>query len=325
MPVRRSAFPLVGVGALFLLCIGLELRFTYDSIDEGLHITEYARSPFSVTNPAGTLNGVQPEAKEAGLAEGDRPVTIEGRPVRGLADVIAAVRGRRAGDVIHVTVNRDGTAVSAPIRLAPLSSKPLSPRDWVLTSFLNYLTPWFCILLGFGVTFLRPRDPLAWLLLLLLLSFSFVAQGQNFASVAASWEPGIRSVALFYHAFLSGTWGLWMMLFGQYFPDRIANGFWDRLARWVLGVPIGIFTILAAITSVAALEDATAMAPLQRGLNRLGFVLMLLMMTAIGTFFINIFVKIAHSKTSDSRRRLKLLYTGASVSLTPCSYWCLRL
>jgi sigma-B regulation protein RsbU (phosphoserine phosphatase) len=308
---------LAGVAVLFLICVTFQTRFTYDSLNQQLHVTEYARVPFAVNNPSGTLKTVQPEAKAAGIADGDRPVTIDGRPVRGLAGVVAAVRGRRPGDVIQVTVDRQGVPVSAAVTLAPESTKPLSVQDWVLASFLYYLIPWFCILLGFTVAFLRPDDLLAWLLLLLMLSFSEIALSDAVASTVAGWEPWLRPEAIFYESLLNGSWGVWMLLFGQYFPDRVANGFWDRMARWGLGAPLAAVTFVAAIINGAVVEDATAMQGAQRLLTRLAPVLVGVMMMATSTFFIYISKKMTSAKTRDTRRRLKLIYVGTTVSLTP--------
>jgi hypothetical protein len=47
---------------------------------------------------------------------------------------------------------------------------------WILFAFLDVLTPWLCLILGFGVAFQRPLDPRAWVLLMLLMSFGGVAQ-----------------------------------------------------------------------------------------------------------------------------------------------------
>ncbi len=91
MPARRSLVPLIGVAALFLISVAFQVRFTYDSINTQLHVTEYARAPFRLNNPDGKLVSVRPEAKEAGLEDGDRPIDIEGRRVRGIADIIETI------------------------------------------------------------------------------------------------------------------------------------------------------------------------------------------------------------------------------------------
>jgi sigma-B regulation protein RsbU (phosphoserine phosphatase) len=314
MADRRST---IWVAILFAICVVFQSRFTYDSIDQQLHVTERPRLPFVPNNPSGTLKTVQPEAKAAGIAAADRPVSIDGHPVRGLAGVVEAVRGRRAGDVLQVTVVRNGAPVSMSVKLAPESAKPLNVQAWVLTSSLYYLIPWFCIVLGFTVAFLRPHDLLAWLLLLLMLSFSAVTDSDTFIPTVAGWGPWLRPGAVFYQSLMNGSWGLWMLLFGQYFPDRVSNDVWNRLARWVLGVPLAVLPFVTAILNAAVIEDATAMAGAQRLLTRMAPVLLGAMMVAITTFFVNIFIKMRHAKTPDLRRRFKLMYVGANLGLDP--------
>ncbi len=183
--------------------------------------------------------------------------------------------------------------------------------------FLTILTPFFCMLLGLGVAYVRPRDPLAWLLLLLMLSFGQIAQGETMLSIAGGWDDWMRPLAIFFQSLLSGTWGVWMMLFGQYFPNRKADRTWDRVVRWVLGWPLIALSVFVAILNTIAIQDASAFAAAQRTLNKFGPVLVVMLMLAICTFFINIFGKSASAKSRDERRRLKLLYWGTWTSLTP--------
>src|SRR5205085_8584609 len=116
---------------------------------------------------------------------------------------------------------------------------------------------------------------------------------------------------------LSASWAVWMMLFGQYFPERAANSRWDRIIRWGLGIPIGAFCVLVAVLSAAATADVRNFSQLYSALTRAQLVPTLLSMAAISTFFINISEKIRHEATPDAKRRLKLLYSGTSVALTP--------
>ena len=314
MTARRSQIWVALVFAIYLI---FQVRFWVDSLDLQLHATERAADPFSLKSPGGTITALSSAAKAAGISEGDRPVSINGQPALGIAPISRATTHLRAGDTLAIVVVHNGTPLSVSVPLEPTSAKPTSAQTWVLISFLYYLTPLFCMTLGFMVAFLRPRDLLAWLLLLLMLSFAEIAQGQGFQSIAAGWGPVMEQPAMFLHGILNGSWGLWMMLFGQYFPDRISTGWWNRLARWVLGLPIAVLTILAAVSGPVILEHATAMSGLLVQINRLAPLLLGLMMCAIGLFFANIFVKLSSAKTADDRRRLKMLYFGATVALTP--------
>ena len=317
MTARRDLAPLTALAILFAITIALQVRFTYDSIDTELHITEFARPPFGIPSPQGTLALVQKEAVAAGLAKGDTPVSMDGHPLHGMGPMMSLLAKHRAGDLVRVTASRDGVPISVSIRLAPASAKPLKASDWVLITFLYYLTPWFCIVLGFAVAFLRPRDLLAWLLLLLMLSFKEIPQGDAFMETALRWPAWLRPVAVFDHFALATTWPLAMMLFGQYFPDRVWKGAWNRLALWFLGLPLAVTTLLYAFVNVPATENATALARLTGFLHRLEVPLVIVPMIATSTFFINTFRKMAVAQNRDDKRRLKLLYLGTTIAVTP--------
>ncbi len=311
MADRRNVLWVV---VLFLICVVFEGRFTYDSIDGEMHSQERARLPFGIKSPTRELQGLTKEAKDAGLTGTDRIVAVDGRTVLGMAPLTAAIRAHRAGDSIQVTVKRNGADTSASVRLA---GDTISASNWALIIFLSYLTPWFSIALGFTVLFLRPRDPLAWLLMLLMLSFSQFAGGNSFVETLLGWNGWMRPAAMFYSSLLSATWALWMMLFGQYFPNREANGVWHRVFRWAVGLPVLIISLVSAVISVAEMDDAAAMSALQIPLMRAGVALIILMMVAIGSFFISISYKRKVAKAADEKRRLKLLYFGVTASMTP--------
>jgi sigma-B regulation protein RsbU (phosphoserine phosphatase) len=317
MTARRDLAPLSVLAILFAITIALQVRFTYDSIDAEMHVTEVARTPFGIPSPQGTLAQLQKESVAAGLAEGDTPVSMDGRPLHGMGPLVSMLDQHRAGDLVPVTVLRKGEPVSVSLRLAPAGAKPLKVSDWVLISFLYYLTPWFCIVLGFGVAFLRPRDLLAWLLLLLMLSFKEIPQGDAFMETALGWPEWMRPLAIFDHYVLATTWPLAMMLFGQYFPDRVWKGSWNRLALWLLGLPLAVSTLLYAFVNVPATENATAFAGITGFLHRLEGPLLVVPMLATSTFFINTFSKMAIAQNRDDKRRLKLLYGGTTIAMTP--------
>lgn len=314
MPDRRSTVPLIALAILALIALSFQVSVSWELLDAQLHVTTRARTPFAVAIPAGTLEGLEPEATEAGLQEGFKPISLDGRPARGFGSAFEAVRGKHAGDTLQVVAERPGGTISATVKLR--GENAISTRAWVANAFLKYLTPWFCLLLGFAVAFLRPRDPLAWLLLALLLSFASISQGDAAGAVILGWSGWTRRLATFWLPLWSSTWGLWMMLFGQYFPDRQSNRTFDRIARWVLGLPLLVLAPLTAVLGVLSSEDVTAWASLQLFARRFAGVFMALSMMAIGTFFMNISMKMFRSQ-GDARRRLRLLYGGASIALTP--------
>ena len=121
-----------------------------------------------------TLYIVDSKALAAGLRKGDILLAINGRPCRGslvyFEETLKAVPGRP----LAVTVRSPGPNSQDRTILLPVAPS----RSWLDTKTVLIsvfvLMPAFCIALGFWVVLVRPGDPLAWLLLGLLLGFSQV-------------------------------------------------------------------------------------------------------------------------------------------------------
>jgi phosphoserine phosphatase RsbU/P len=101
------------------------------------------------------------------------------------------------------------------------------------------------------------------------------------------------------------------------FPDRKRVGWINRLAQYVLGVPLAAAMLTDAVFHVANSADGTAMPRLAAALNAMSIPLIPVTIAAISFFFINIFRKMSIAASPDEKRRLKLLYTGTTVSMTP--------
>jgi sigma-B regulation protein RsbU (phosphoserine phosphatase) len=316
MANRRDLPFLAALAILFACVVALQARLTYDSIQTEIHITEHVRTPFQVSDQ-GDVSLVAPEASAAGIAVHDIPVSINGTPVRGTADLMRALDTAHPGDIMQIEVDRKGQRIPTVVKLAPANATPLSIGDWVLISMLNYVTPWFCILLGFFVALLRPRDVLAWLLLLLMLSFKELWVPDVTRLLMFDWSSWMRSGAVFFSASLGASWPIAMMLFGQYFPDRRANKPLDRILRWGLGVPLAAVALLAAFAKTWAITDIDAARGINLALDRAALVVVIAGIAATSTFFVNLARKTASAQNRDDKRRLKLLYTGATISLTP--------
>ncbi len=318
MTGRRDLAPLTALAILFAITVAIQARLSYDSFEAQLHVTDYPALPFHIAEPSGTLEDVQKNALAAGIEQGDRPVLVDDTEVRGAGPLVHAIGVHHAGDVIPIVVARNGQTVSAEVRLAPVSDQPLAVSQWAMVAVLDYLTPWFCMALGFGVAFLRPRDPLAWLLLLLMLSFRHVTGAETEVRlIELGWNGVMRSVALFSTDLLRNSWPIAMILFGQYFPDRQANTFGDRAIRWGLGGLLTVIALAAATASTVNIDDARALSWVTGGLHRLQVPIIVLSMAAISTFFIYVFRKMAIAQNRDDKRRLKLLYGGTTISMTP--------
>ncbi len=316
MPRKRPGFAVIALGAYFVALLLFQSRLTWENFNRQFHIIEAAQAPFTLGPTGVTLNILRPEAAAAGLARGDRLLALDGKPALGERSPQAAANERRAGDPMLVTVERNGVPVSASVRLSAAADAPLTVTDWIVFAFLDVLTPWFCLILGFGVAFQRPRDPLAWLLLLLLMSFGGVAQAGRVLIIVSSWEMPTRPLAVLYYLTITNSWGFWMLLFGQYFPDRSAANAWDRSIRWIVGVPLASFALLWGVSNALAIENARAL-PFEIAVQRWSAADIVGQVLGIALFFANLLLKTGRATLADARRRLRLLMSGAAISLTP--------
>jgi phosphoserine phosphatase RsbU/P len=316
MPTRRGLLPLGCLAVMFVLLTAYYSRLSYDILHRSLNATTVARAPFSLSFGEPRIDDPEDEAKAAGLKSGDLLRRLDASEPFRLTAVSDAALARNSGDTLPVEVERDGATIATNVRLKPLRGGPLPLNGWILTIFVGVLTPWLCMLLGFTVAFLRPRDPLAWLLLFLMLSFSSIARMDLALPYSGwGWLAGIAGLA--YHDASAAAWPVCMLLFGQYFPDRVANSRWDKIARWGLGVPLTLSLLAQAAIGGARMADIRSLAGLQHVIDRAAPVLQLLGMAAVSLFFVYTSEKMRRATSPDAKRRMKLLYFGTSVALTP--------
>ncbi len=300
---------------LFLVVVYIQGRFNFVQIDSYLHPSETSWLPFGRED--GLLKQLTPEAKAAGLAEGDRLIQFDGGPVPGSASTMHAVAGHRVGDRVQVRVERSGQTIETAVTIPPFQTAPTSWSTWAFTLIVQLVTPWLCILLGFFVVFLRPRDRLAWMLLGLLLSFSQLAVGDAVVSWVARFDSESRSLSIGFNQLSIGLWPLFMMLFGIYFPDRVESQRWHKPLLRFIGIPVLLLACAVATISVAQAYDVNALPWLAAVLDKLQRYFWIISFPATGSFFANIATKAGQAKAPDIKRRLRLLYIGSTISLTP--------
>ena len=76
--------------------------------------------PDMASPPGGVrIQGVRPgsAAEKAGMKGGDILIQFGDKPIKNLYDFTDALRRSKIGDVVHVTVLRDGKEVSADVKL----------------------------------------------------------------------------------------------------------------------------------------------------------------------------------------------------------------
>jgi len=312
-PSRRPIFRYVLLAVLFALTSGLEVR----SAITALHHATIDIAKLVLAGDA-TLYFVDAKAAAAGLREGDILVAINHRPYTGSLVYWEALAQATPGSTLLMTVrsphaNAQNRSIALSVTRGThfLSSK-------LATLGLGVALPAFCIALGFWVVLARPRDLSAWLLLGLLLSliqfFSVPPQMQ-------SWSPGMLKAAVAYYLLLASAWPAFMFLFGFFFPQPLPffdrPGRWRKWLPWLVVIPYEICVVAGVAVNVGGLTDYASVATLDRALRRIEGPFALYELGLVGAFFAFIFTKSAIAISADAKRRLRLLYWGATIALTP--------
>ncbi|MBI5083886.1 MAG: SpoIIE family protein phosphatase [Acidobacteria bacterium] len=309
-------------GLLLLLAGSYEIAHTWGAIR---FYRDAPRLPFTIPSHTTVISALQDEATAAGLQPGDRVLTVAGRPLRHGGEFKASLRSAAAGQHLPVQYLRGGQTLSAEIQLKPAAGPMSGWRDWIIAIFVDFLTRVVCLALGFFVVLVRPRDLAAWLVLGLMISFGHLATGVG--NIPLEWDQPWRSSGVFYAFIANTTWALWMLLFGLYFPDPRSPVRILRWTQWAVGLPLLAFSLTVAIFE--SIEAAGGQTPdlVNRALrfaSPVFFILLLaspvffiLLLCGIAVFFANIPYKAAKEPAADARRRLKLLWWGANLSLAP--------
>lgn len=301
-----SRWPYCWLAILFGVVMAGEVTFTLDVL-RSLRL-EYPYPPIGVGDPWPTVRDVNPIAKGSGLRVGDRVISIDGRVLRGYQDVEQALHAKKPGQTLSVVVERDGERVEGRIRLwisLPLRGLP------AIVAFL--LMPWCCVALAFWVAAVRPHDPHAWMMVAILLGISQIESPGVLSPFG--WPTPLAVPAALFRELAAPAWGIGMMLFGLFFPQR---GRIDEAApwiKWVLIVPLafmGVWDSLREVGMALSYPSALRPNPLPEWLQTVA------LFASISLFFSGISEQFTNPRlAADSRRRLKLLYWGCCVSLAP--------
>lgn len=318
MSEASSARRLQAVAVLVgLALLGLEAGRTREAWREFRQRSTLVQPPdISFKNGYGDIDRIGENAKPFGLKVGDRILSIDGRQFSGESSLRRAARQQSPGDSVMVRVHRSGQP-DFDLKI-PLKGRDgqVPWSDLLLPLFIEVFSHWLCLLLGFVVVLIRPRDPLAWLLLLMMASFARLASTLP-SHYGDRWPLAIQAFAIAIDTFLNVTWTASMLLFGIYFPDPHSRTRIAAWTRWAVALPLFVLAVLFSFVNVAGSSfrlDLSPIVPLLRALNipaiGLSFV-------AVAVFFANIPYKAARETNPDSRRRLRLFFWGANATLTP--------
>lgn len=302
-------------GVLALLAILTCLyqgRFTADVVHQMGSPSEEVRPPFRVLGYPPHIHTIEPEAVRAGLQVGDEILSIEGRPLTGANTFGQVLQGHRSGDSVIVEGKRNGAKRKFVVRLAEQENSTSGAADMVLGVALGILLPWLSAILGFYVAAVRPRDPLAWMVMLLLLSFS-----QTVLAHVEMWGAWIRVPAEIFHTLLFSLWPACMFLFGVFFPTTLE---FFKKRPLLLKVILAIYlpeAVFVTVVNVGISEDLKHFARLGSILHLLQGPLLIATYSLILLGVLFLIGKSRRETRGDARRRLRLLVAGFVVSLTP--------
>lgn len=354
-PLPHPRTQIAVLAALFILVGAFQVRTGVDLYGYLTGSEDYPRYPVGFSSRDLRVWGGRDVAfSQSGLQRGDTLVEIDGRTVRGLADLHEPLRHKRAGDIVKAVVVRDGARIEAFLKLETASSAPggrrvgsavrslqskVGPRppaakqeappsdaarrrptplgtaETTLLVLTGILTVWFCFFLGFFVAFRRPGDVLAWEMLGLLLGFGQMAAGESGSNFA--WGLFWTLPATAYVSFVSSAWPAFLLWFGLDFPDPGSTRRFFAWLRWPLTAVILVIALSKCVGTAGATVDVKAFAPVNQFSDQVSGWFFWVTAAAISVFFANLGYKRATMTDPDGRRRLRLLNAGAFVSLVP--------
>lgn len=198
MPSQRPIFRYCVLGFLFVITAAYEVPYLHDIV------TDKTVVPFFFMELASDRVAVaSKDAAQAGIHDGDEVLSINGHAYRGSSDWAQPYDRTPAGGTIAVVVRADPASPERTVTL-PVRAKPSESWRVIGEVSLFFLLPGICVLLGFWVAVQRPHDPMAWLLLGLMLTFPHIFESYKIesglpagarppSSTMSSWEACCRS------------------------------------------------------------------------------------------------------------------------------------
>ena len=312
MPQRSARIQyllLAVVTALALLHAYGGTRMNFNLLAHGDAI---ARPPFESGLRLATTTNLQAEALAAGLRPFDTILTINGQPYSSRSVLLAQTRSSSPGAPMTVTYRRgpEGPVQSATIHLAPVQPQKLSPLG-IAVRLTFAILPFLCLLIGLWVVFARPRNPNAWLILGILgyVEALFI----NPLQVVGSF---LLPLCLFWNVAAQTAMPVCLMFFGIYFPERSALDIKRPWVKWLIAIPIFLLAPTDLLYFYGDMWNFASIRWLAPYLSAINIIENVLSAMAVGWFFFNLGPKIGQA-TGDARRRLRILYFGTCIGLTP--------
>jgi sigma-B regulation protein RsbU (phosphoserine phosphatase) len=311
------------LGLLFVWAAAYRLPMTRDVFTIVFRPGEVVATPFLADWPDGVIQFTAADLDEFAappLRRGDRVVSIDGLPFRTAEDVLrrAAALGPRG--TMHVVVARKTPAgaeerIVSTVALRSNAAGRTNLASRVFIAILGIVVPWLCLLVGFWVAAVRPRDPVAWLVLFMLLGFAQLAGVRQYTF--ATWPDVLRTSAAAYANFFGTTWPMWFCLFGVHFAGRLDGERRYGWIKWIILAPLAVFATAAVVGALAENLDLRGAAPAVRAIAATDPARQIVSMIAVSMFFFFMGWKSGVASGADARRRLTLLLWGGCIALLP--------
>ncbi|MBV9302572.1 MAG: SpoIIE family protein phosphatase [Acidobacteriaceae bacterium] len=296
-----------------LLSMGYYVAGAIALYQEWFHPSWYARVPVDIDDDTQKIVGVQTEAKSAGISQGDVIKALNGEAFTGDRQLLRDVRQRHPGETLAATVKTtNGITKTASIRLASREGPPWIPT--IIALFVTILVlPALSLVIGYWVVAAKPRDPNAWLVLVVL-AFSETFFGNlDWRFWGDPWFElfGVWAVLLQKLGFPA------LFLFGLYFPERWrVDRQWPWI-KWLIVIPQLVGISVELWVDYVQFFHATwgrLFMPLETPFD---WVFKILQPASIVLYWIALFDKLRSASTADARRRLRVLVAGSALSLGP--------
>jgi sigma-B regulation protein RsbU (phosphoserine phosphatase) len=296
-----------------LAAVAYQIRASEERFPRWFTPQGHAGWPFLAT-PDGSapqlrIAALQPNAAAAGLKERDVLLEVNGLPAISTGIYGDILAHSRPGDTLQVRVRSKVGTRTVSIHLGTGWQSEVLAVEFIG----GLLVPVFCILLGFWVAGVRPRDRLSWLLLALLLGFT-----SFFNSFFTFWGPVWRDLGVIYMYSLDYTWGIWLLLFGIYFPEPFPAGTRARVISrwlmWLIVVPLALRTGLMLVLGVGMLENYPTVFPVLHWLVEHTPVFACASYAASIGCMVCLAWKWFTAISTDARRRLSVVLAGALTS-----------
>jgi phosphoserine phosphatase RsbU/P len=306
----------MGRGGLYAL-LGLYIAATLGFYAAGVAELVYAGShqvvhaPFHIAKDWRHIDHLEPEAKAAGLAEGDELESLDGAPYTGVDQFKADTRSYHPGETLSVGVRRpDGSLRRATIHVTPERPVVFTRGEWIRFGLLFWFPPLFCLLIGYWVALAKPQEPNAWLVLLLL-SFPEVF----FLPTHGLWTGAVFMFQEFWFEMLQVLDFAVLLLFGLYFPERSRIDVRLPWLKWLLSLILLAGLCAGLLTQYGQRFNAgwsSWAVPVDIWADRIVNTTILL---CVAAFFLALTDKLRFASTPDARRRLRVLVTGSAVGI----------